>query len=160
MNPRLPLRLARLPLLRVVAFGLTLLIAGCGGASTGDVHGTVTTKKGPVTGGDITIYESGGTKIVQKAGIDEKGNYSVKGLAPGTYTVTVDTSRLIAAQQELQKKLEMAKEKGVKHIDLISKGVQGVGVPINRKYANPKSSGLSIEVKAGADQEQPITLTD
>jgi hypothetical protein len=158
MNRRRPLWLPRLALVLVTSTGLIPLVSGCGGSSKGDVHGNVTYKNKPVTGGEITFYD--GEKAVQSTGIDATGKYSAKGLPPGKLTVTVDTSRLIASQKELKEKMEMAKKMGKKLPDVLTQASQTVGVPIPPKYANQKLSGLKVEVKSGTDEEQHLTLVD
>ena len=62
------------------------------GAATGDLHVTVKDPKGSVvTNATVTVKDV--AKGVERAGSgDGQGGYSVRQLAPGTYTVTVDAA--------------------------------------------------------------------
>ncbi|MGA8774500.1 MAG: carboxypeptidase regulatory-like domain-containing protein [Terriglobales bacterium] len=76
-------------------FGIFLLISQivfAQGAATGDLHVTVKDPKGSVvTNATVTVKDV--AKGVERAGSgDGQGGYSVRQLAPGTYTVTVDAA--------------------------------------------------------------------
>src|SRR5580704_11391424 len=81
------LRNASVCLLLLSAFAF-----GQGGAATGDLHVTVKDPKGSVvTNATVTVKDV--AKGVERAGSgDGQGGYSVRQLAPGTYTVTVDAA--------------------------------------------------------------------
>ena len=68
------------------------------GAATGDLHVSVKDPKGnSVTNATVTVRDV--AKAVERAGSsDGQGGYSVRGLAPGTYSVTVDSSGFARAE--------------------------------------------------------------
>lgn len=73
----------------LVAFAL-----GCGGKSkyTASVAGKVVYKGAPVTGGILKLVSADEAEIT--AGIGADGLYLAEGIAPGAYTVYVDTESL------------------------------------------------------------------
>jgi hypothetical protein len=62
--------------------------ATSGGPGAGKISGSVTDQTGAVVVG-ATVKATNGTGASQSANSDEKGAYSLKGLAPGSYTLTV-----------------------------------------------------------------------
>ena len=82
--------------LRLFCFALMFLLARqsafAQGAATGDLHVSVKDPKGSaVTNATVTVRDV--AKALERAGSsDGQGGYSVRQLAPGTYSVTVDAS--------------------------------------------------------------------
>lgn len=125
------------------------LLAGCGGpkeAPRGPVKGRVTLGNQPVAGATIT-FESKAAGVAQTATTDDSGNYEFEsynaaGLPAGSYKVTVSSGRFMQPGEEVpridptKKPMAPAKPKST---------------TIPDKYAKPETSGLSAEVKAGAN---------
>ena len=90
------------PTLRLFCFALMLSlipqVAFAQGAATGDLHVSVKDPKGSaVTNATVTVRDV--AKGLERAGSsDGQGGYSVRQLAPGTYSVTVDASGFAKAE--------------------------------------------------------------
>jgi hypothetical protein len=88
--------------LRLFCFALMFLLARqsafAQGAATGDLHVSVKDPKGnAVTNATVTVRDV--AKGLERAGTsDGQGGYSVRQLAPGTYSVTVDASGFAKAE--------------------------------------------------------------
>jgi hypothetical protein len=88
--------------LRLFFFAVLLLLvrqsAFAQGAATGDLHVIVKDPKGSaVTNATVTVRDV--AKGLERAGSsDGQGGYSVRQLAPGTYSVTVDASGFAKAE--------------------------------------------------------------
>jgi hypothetical protein len=82
-------------------FGIFLLISQAvfgQGAATGDLRVTVKDPKGSVVA-NATVTVKNGAKGLERVGSgDGQGGYSVRQLAPGTYTVTVDAPGFTGVQ--------------------------------------------------------------
>src|SRR5262249_5063699 len=121
--------------------------AGCSksGPVRGDVSGTVTFKKQPVTEGKISFY-SPATGYGGSADLDATGNYVIKtlegGLPLGEYVVTV--TPLTYMDHSDQKPLPADKENPAPNIP--------------EKYRRPGTSPLKAEVKEGKN-EFPFDMT-
>src|SRR6266851_7265163 len=81
-----------------VLFFLVRQLAFAQGAATGDLHVSVRDPKGnAVTNATVTVRDV--AKALERAGSsDGQGGYSVRQLAPGTYSVTVDASGFTKAE--------------------------------------------------------------
>jgi len=81
-----------------VMFALVRQVALAQGAATGDLHVSVKDPKGnAVTNATVTVRDV--AKGLERAGSsDGQGGYSVRQLAPGTYSVTVDASGFTKAE--------------------------------------------------------------
>jgi len=79
-------------------FALVRQVALAQGAATGDLHVSVKDPKGnAVTNATVTVRDV--AKGLERAGSsDGQGGYSVRQLAPGTYSVTVDASGFTKAE--------------------------------------------------------------
>ena len=90
------------PMLRLFCFAVMLAlipqVAFAQGAATGDLHVSVKDPKGNVvTNATVTVRDV--AKGLERAGTsDGQGGYSVRQLAPGTYSVTVDASGFAKAE--------------------------------------------------------------
>lgn len=117
-------------------------ITGCGGGPGGDnkpvtISGKVTVAgKGPLAGGTIQFVDSSAPDKKLTAPIGADGRYQVLNAQLGDYKVTVDNTAIKASKPP-------------------SGGeVPGMPMPkympIDRKYAQPKTSGLSTKVSGNA----------
>jgi Carboxypeptidase regulatory-like domain/TonB dependent receptor len=85
-------------LFSLILFSSVQQFAFAQGAATGDLHVTVKDPKGSViTNATVTVRDV--AKGLERAGSgDGQGGYSVRQLAPGTYSVTVDTPGFAKAE--------------------------------------------------------------
>ena len=81
-----------------VMFALVRQVAFAQGAATGDLHVSVKDPKGnAVTNATVTVRDV--AKALERTGSsDGQGGYSVRQLAPGTYSVTVDATGFAKAE--------------------------------------------------------------
>lgn len=126
-----------------------LFCIGCGPHAdphfekTTPVRGKVTFANGsPVRGGLVTLHPKDGTKSESRGTIDKSGcfmlgTYKVSdGTMPGEYTITIEPI-------VYDKRGNMRPDKSL-------------GIPA--KYANPDSSGLTVEIKDEESQEVNLVL--
>src|ERR1019366_3904420 len=91
-DPRSPMKASFRLLFLVVVFLLVRQSAFAQAAATGDLHVSVRDPKGNVIV-NATVTARNAAKGLERAGSsDGQGGYSVRQLAPGTYTVTVEAS--------------------------------------------------------------------
>lgn len=145
-----------------------LLVLGCG-SSKGTVSrltGSVKYKGKPVTAGTITFYpkgEKGDTAGNYPVPIDPDGTYSASQLPAGELAVAIETESANPKNRPSAKQYGGAKSKmkmspppeGVN----VAKGPQGAYVPIPKKYADPKESGLTVKLTSGKNTKD-FDLTD
>lgn len=169
--PKLRIACRRFFFLGVFALSVPLA-AGCGGK--GKVSGTVTLDGQPLPAGTITFVPSTGPGA---AGKIEDGNYSVTGVPVGKVAVTVETDTVkkemdalaVASQggqrtaggritpDKLAKMPENAKaqfeaqQKNAAEAPRKLRELQAKYRTIPQKYAKADSSGLTLEVKSGAN---------
>jgi len=134
-------------------------LAGCGrsGSSASSVSGSVTYKGSPVTGGTMLFH---GKDKVFPASLGPDGKYVCPSVPPGEYTVTIDTKALKKAGDS--EKSSLAPEKETPEIAKareMAKGAMPVYVPIPSKYADAKTSGLTVTVGSGSNTKD-LPLTD
>jgi hypothetical protein len=153
------------------------LSMGCGGGK-GKVSGTVTVDGQPLPAGTITFYPSKGTAV---PGNISDGQYSVSGVPSGTAKITVETASIKkqadsmqsstsnmqmsmgqmppGAQMPPEAKARLDEEK--KRADdsvRQAKELRAKYRPIPDKYAQPDTSGLTVEVKSGTNtHDVPLT---
>jgi hypothetical protein len=156
-----------------------LLAAGCGkSGDTSSVSGLVSYKGNPVTGGTMAFHA--GDKVFP-ASLGPDGKYSCLSVPPGNYTVTIDTKRLQqnvgvdpdSTMKEMFKKKGQGGSEAPGGFDEVIKKLkeeQGKGklpdmlkklkyVRIPEKYADVKTSDLSVKVGSGSNT-QDLTLRD
>jgi hypothetical protein len=143
----------------LLACGIMLLTAGCGGEDNGvlvPVSGTVTYNGSPLTKGEIQFIPEQATGARGAQGnIQEDGSYSLSsyglndGAHPGKYKVTV-----IARGPDLP---IPKKKKG----QMMEEDMQGSGkLLIPKKYGFAAQSGLTADVVAGGGNQFKFDLKD
>jgi hypothetical protein len=127
--------------------------------ATGVVEGKVTYKGAPLPSGSIAFHLS--NEQSYEDGIQPDGTYQAVGLKPGPYKVTVVTKEIKGPPQNPPPLKGPPKGKGPppKAPPKGFKFIPPKYVAIPQRYADPNTSGLMLEVKAG---KQPfnIDLTD
>ena len=118
-----------------LALAAWCFISGCGPA-TGDVTGEVKYKGQALAGATITFYDAKNKAI--PATIDDQGKYEAKGLAVGPAKIAILTPLPISFGDIKPAKSLLPSDRAL-------------------KYADPEKSGLSLEVKGGA-QVHPVML--
>ena len=121
-------------------------IIGCGGGPS-TVSGKVTYKGAPVTGGTITLNFDG--KPQAPGSIDSNGNYAIQTTTTGKATLTIETESLKSRGPTMPAMLPEMKDKGVAPMPKGGGGPEYMKIP--SKYADVKTSGLSMEVKSGSN---------
>jgi hypothetical protein len=153
-----------------------MLVLGCGGVKTAQVHGKVVYNNKPVTGGKLTFYLADDTKVNPSSGfINEDGTFSIDKVPVGKVKVAVDTrglkeggggrtmpgtpnkeNQLIppgGISDEMKQKMEaQGKTFGPQTMKMA-----GTFVAIPDKYTDPEKSGLSFDIKS-SDNEITIEL--
>ena len=141
------------PLTGCVLGLLALAVTGCGGPGVGQIDGTVTANGVPVTYGTVTVVGDDG--IPHQGNIEPDGTYSVKKVPTGTAKIMVvspepptkpstrpsvigpgdNPARYPRQSAELAAKVDWRKWR-----------------PIPKKYADLKTSDLTVEVGAGRNK--------
>lgn len=142
-----------LPRLACLAFvGIAILGLSCSGGLQ-SVTGTVLLKGQPIKGAVVTLHPKGGGKDInaqQPSGVtDENGKFTLSsgrdaGAPPGDYIVTVVWLK------------ETANTGGKKAIS--TEGIPETKDAFNGRYADVKSSKLSVTIKSGVRELEPINL--
>ncbi|MFO0965792.1 MAG: carboxypeptidase-like regulatory domain-containing protein [Gemmataceae bacterium] len=125
-----------------------LALAGCGKAG---VSGKVSFKGTPLTSGNVT-FRAG--DVVRGAAIEKDGTYRLTDCPPGDYKVTVSVPTLRFATRPPSGAVPKAADMPGKEV---STAATLPAVPIDPKYADVKTSGLSFTV-AGGGHEFDIDL--
>ena len=117
-------------------------LIGCGGSASdkATISGKVTYNGKPVTGGTLTLYSSTGAPY--PVSIKEDGTFNVSGAPIGQMGVGIDTGPARVAPPA-----GSTAPQGPPHVD------------IPAKYKDPKTSGLTWDVKAGKNTKD-FDLTD
>jgi hypothetical protein len=118
--------------------GLTVALAGCGGASKATVSGTVTYKGEPLPAGMIAFL--GKDNKAASGAIEPNGHYSVQGVPVGPVKISVTPPPAPLRDSKPPEGMPVSKT-----------------VSIPDHYKDPEKSGLSYTVKPGP-QEHPIDL--
>jgi hypothetical protein len=155
-------------LLRLTLVGfLAVIVLGCSsrrdtGVLPNSLSGKVTYNGKPVGGGTVIFIgkDKQGKDINVNAILQPDGSYSISGIPTGDHLVAVETqsvkpqeSAVIPGSKEGQsydkaqeQYMKMMKQKGA-----TKEAAAPVYVKIPQKYASPKSSGLTVSVKEGAN---------
>jgi len=135
------------------SFAVVLVMLGCTAKSParGVVQGRVTMGSKPVTGATV-FFENIDTGVAINAALDQDGRYDVKshqgaGLPPGKYQVAVAPGGVMGADDEQ-----------VLAGDAAPATAKLPATPVPEKYHSPSSSGLTIEVKEGANPPFDFSL--
>jgi hypothetical protein len=138
------------------------LACGCGSnrATPARLSGHVNYGGKPVTGGSIKFFPKDGG--VYPAGIDVNGEYSIADLPAGQTAVSIETESAKGGSMQ-----EYSKARGAQPPKNANSAVGGNEpaapatkyVKIPAKYANPTTSGLSVELTRGK-QVKDFELSD
>jgi hypothetical protein len=125
--------------MRASVLVMLVVLGGCGfgrgpAARVGEVTGKVSFEKQPLAGGTVTFIGADGKEV--KSAIGRNGTYHIVGVSVGTARIGIISST------RAPKGLGGAKQKFV---------------VIPERYDSPETSGLSYNVKEGA-QEHDIEL--
>jgi hypothetical protein len=143
------------------------VIAGCSSGNPqvpSKVSGMVTYKNAPVTAGTIVFHPESGAPYGCPLAAD--GTYEIVDLPSGSLVVTIETE----SANPTQKVPEYGGGKGSKDYAERMKAEKALGMPVKEgtggqyrkippKYANPKTSPLTVTLEAGRQVEN-FTLTD
>lgn len=140
----------------LILLGLLPLL-GCG-PGTGKVKGIVKTGERPLPGGIVTfVPESGTTRSIE---LDESGGFELV-LPVGSIKIAVDNRKLNpdrptipvvipdGLSPEIKEKIQSAEEEKAK-----PKGKPDRYIPIDSRYYQVESSGLTIQVRGGPQSEE------
>jgi hypothetical protein len=138
-----------------------LLAAGCGlvgsGSKQAELNGKVVYNDAPVTGGQLRFYPADGSAPVPGS-INADGTFSFGGLPTGTVKVTVDTEP-VKAQAAGPYRGMKPPEGAAPPPSAGGAGGTPVYVKVPRKYADPKTTDLTVELKSGT-QTKNLVLKD
>jgi hypothetical protein len=138
---------------------LALVAPGCGTTNPvapASISGSVTLKGKPVTGGSVQFYTQSGTPY--SASIAADGTYSVADIPLGETIVCVETESINPVHKASKGKEAAGREammggrqapSGQGGGGGGSKSEEGKYVEIPKKYSNPKTSPLTLNVKNG-----------
>jgi len=133
-----------------------LLAVGCGPNNPNapaSFSGKVIYKNAPVRGGTVTFHTQKGAAY--NGAIDAEGNYVAREIPTGEMTVTIETESI-----NPNKKIpEYAGKKMLGPIPKDATKGAGVYVPIPKKYADKKKSGLVVKAEPG-ENSKDFVLTD
>jgi hypothetical protein len=115
-----------------------LTLAGCG-PGRGTLSGKVSMEgKGPLKYGSVSVVGSDG--VAKQGAINSDGTYSVEGIAPGSVKISVNSPDPALSKSHMRKKEDSAPK------------VDNAGwFPIPEKYGDPQKSGLTFDLKTGAN---------
>jgi hypothetical protein len=138
------------------------LVAGCTGSKVGTVSGKVAYKNEPVTGGKMKLYPQGGGPEYP-INLNPDGTFNVGDVPPGTYAVAIDTDSL-KNQADPTAVYKQPVPKGADPSKVNKVEVDTTNLPkyvkIPPKYKDPKTSGLTWEIKKGKNSPKEFDLTD
>ncbi len=150
---------------------MVLGAVGCG-SKTATVSGKVTLNGEPLKGGNVTFARSDGQPTVSSP-IGEDGSYKAENVPVGTANVCVETKSLnpaltlpkMAGNKPAGPLVNKPSDPNVKLPEGYNPDKSGTGskvhlyVAIPDKYADPKTTDITYEVKSGK-QEKTIELTN
>lgn len=139
-------------------FMLTVVwLAGCGGGLV-PVAGTVTLDGGPVAGAKVTFIPAG-PGIPATGTTDATGRYELRigsgrtGVPRGRYGVTVSKLKVSTITEDEGRRVTAAAAAGAVETEPTSEGlVQVIEHVVPRRYADPATSGLEVDVKSAGEQ--------
>jgi len=148
----------RRALMAALVFVAATGMAGCGSHPRGRIHGVITYQGKPVTFGTVTFF--GLDNMTYMADLNPDGTYSMAGVPQGTVRVCVQQPPPRPTPRPLSPGSRGPDPEEGKKAKLAAApkppaGDQGPRIPA--KYADPKTSGLSLEL-TGPDQEWSVDL--
>lgn len=146
-----------------------IVLTGCSKnpQAPGSISGSITYNGQPIKGGTMAFHTKEGTAFA--AAIFDDGTYSATDIVEGELVVTVDTESIKGStspsskSKDYDRRMKMLDQR--KPSDEVGGGAGGVAdqsknyIKIPRKYANAKTSPLTVTVKAGRNVHN-IELTD
>lgn len=152
----------RVPALWLAGAAVLMMVSGCG--STTNVTGKVTYKGMPVSTGSITLVASNGTAYSGILGTD--GSFSIPGVPTGEAQVAVVGANPAAAVPAPPPPPGLPGGGGGGGLGRGSPAPEGIetgppqppaianGPVIPPQYADPRTSGLTVKIKAG----EPVSI--
>lgn len=127
------------------------LVIGCGGSKEqprGPVKGRITAGGRPLAGVTV-VFDSKVLGVSQTATTDDDGKYefaayNAAGLPAGSYKVGISSGRFLAPGEEGLPKVDVSK-------GAVAPPKKAPPAVVPEKYLKAESSGLTAEVKAGAN---------
>ena len=130
-------------------FLTALAVAGCGDAAC-DVSGRVTCKGIPLVCGTITLIGSDG--VPHQGNINSDGIYEVAGVPPGKVKVAVVSPNPDPRGASGGLPPDMEEYRKSRDADLPPKVGASNWRPINQRYGDPDTSGLTLTVHKGQNR--------
>ena len=134
-----------------------VLLAGCGGGLA-PVSGTVTLDGEPVAGAKVTFLPAG-PGIPATGTTDATGRYQLRigsgrtGVPRGRYGVTVSKLKVSTVTEGEARRVAAAASVGAVETEPTSDGlVQVIEHVVPRRYADPATSGLEVDVTSAGDE--------
>src|SRR5262245_43408121 len=138
------------------------MVSGCGGG-TGTGRGKVTCGGKPVCWGSVTLLDGKGQYY--QGELDSDGSFTIDKCPPGSFKVGVfspnpaDSADQRAGKAAGGKAItgmvdprdEFRKKQPVNDTPSKPKPAPGQWFPLNAKYTEPSSSGITIEIKSGTE---------
>lgn len=157
----MPWSFRRIGLCGIMILSACLLASGCGKSKKqGTVSGKITYADKPVTGGRISFHPAEGSAYPGE--INPDGTYAVPAVPAGDMKITIETEYLRNAQPSYQLPAGappgMA-EKMKSQMPDVGKGNTPTYTRIPAKYANAKTTPLTMKVESGS-QSKDFNLTD
>lgn len=132
-------------------------LTGCGGDSgKATISGKVTYKGAPVTGGTLTLYAESGTPY--PVNINPNGTFNVSDVPTGQRTVSISTDN-VQTNQGYTMPPGVTPPKDSPAPPQIDTSTLPKKVDIPAKYKDPKTSGLTWDIKGGK-QSKDFDLAD
>lgn len=149
---------------------LALSAVGCGGSKKATLHGKVTLNGStPVTGGTIKLYPEDGKGEPFAGSIRPDGTYEIAGVSPGKKQVAIETESVKNSSPggagggggggggpptpRMPKDMKPPKDMPMpQKLELDTSNLPKY-VKIPAKYANPKTSGITVEITKGKKEE-------
>ena len=133
-------------------------LTGCGDSSKAAVSGKVTYKGAPVTGGTLTLYPTSGTPF--PVNINANGTFNASDAPIGQMGVSISTDNVVSFQgYQMPPGVQPPKDVNSPAQPNIDTSNAPKKVEIPAKYKDPKTSGLTWDVKGGK-QSKDFELTD
>lgn len=131
---------------------LALAATGCGGG-VGELSGTVTAKGAPLVYGTVTVVDSDG--MPHQGNIEPDGSYVVKKIPAGAAKILVVSPEPPTKPGQKENSIGRGDDPARYNLfspELAAKVDWKKWRPIPKKYADPKTSDLTVTVRTGRNQ--------